>query len=157
MIQNANQHRVPEVVPVCLCHKVESDRFFGSGWSRHRNAEAARLFLHFAFSQIHRDCICVWHRILLQSTFCICESNEKHIKIRSRKLPRYVVRINIPYHIYAWQHKDKDESSVLAYQACCIGKALLPDGLLKPTQTNIGYRGLESDAAPLEASVQTSY
>lgn len=34
LIQNANQHRVPEVAPVCLCHKVESDRFFGSGMQR---------------------------------------------------------------------------------------------------------------------------
>lgn len=49
LIQNANQHRVPEVVPVCLCHKVESDRFLGSGWSRLKNAEAAGLFLLYTF------------------------------------------------------------------------------------------------------------
>lgn len=38
LIQNANQHRVPELVPVCSCHKLESDSFSGSGWSTFKSA-----------------------------------------------------------------------------------------------------------------------
>lgn len=83
-----------------------------------------------------------------KKTFYICE--QKNIEKKNTLLTAsdVVCCVAETESLGASRHKDKDESSVSMMQACRIGTLLLPNGLLRASQTNIGYISLQSDTAP---------